>query len=698
MLSEPESDEKDCIASLNIPEARERIHNVDPVYKDTYKWLFGRRTSFAQWLEEETGSSVYWIKGKPGSGKSTVMKFALCHEMTRRLLRGIKTEPWIIAGFFFHDRGSAIQKSIEGLLCEILYQLMTQNKELIRFFYPVYLSEVKPENTAGHFCKKALGSRVRDQPSKGAQPQPWTISSLRNAFLAIARQRQVKINVCLFIDALDEHMGNHRELLKLLIDFTEAAHSETIHIKLCLASRAETVFQDALQDYPGFAIHDHTSGDIEAYVLGGLQHALSRQGPLAGYGDLKGLIDDLIKKASGVFIWVRLVVNELIEGLCDGSTISELRALLESIPAEIEDLYHRILTRINPRYRYEAFIMFQIALYSRSSCSLSEFIRRSHFLCNSKFETSLEELAFDTMSRRLTSRSGGLLECNPDLASGTYRVSFLHQTAKEFIRQKSLASVLIQNMEAKLEHGHVLLFSYCCALLQHGKGAEASDFVYHARLAERITKAPQVEAINHLVSNYSSNEPLKLWTWAKGAPPDSLTELVPDYEDVIAPTDPGERLQLWPLLQAILGRLPLLLKANFRNPGELSESGAAYLLHAAVRTALVRPSHDEDALDNPSLEILEFLLKGGLPVDARVLDSTPLAYTVDKGFEPEASRIVALLLKYDADPCQVVFNSARGKHQPLISIAAQNELSKTVGLLVKHGVDPLRSFDEHELI
>jgi hypothetical protein len=504
-----DADERACIASLNVPQARERIHHVEGVFKDTYEWLFGEKTSFAKWLTEERVSGIYWVQGKPGSGKSTMMKFALRHTKTRRLLLKNRPEAWIIAGFFFHDRGTAIQKTIEGLLCEILYQLITQNRELVRFFYPVYLSEVKPENTAGHFGKQSHGSQINRTDAKDVLPHAWPINALRNAFMSISRQQKVKANICLFVDALDEHMGNHRELLRLLTDFADTASRKTVHVKLCLASRPETVFLDALQGYPGFAIHQRTAGDIEAYVLGGLQHELSKQH--SSFHDLRGLVDDLIKKASGVFIWVKLVVNELVEGLCDGSTISELRILLESIPSEIEDLYHRILTRINPRYRYEAFIMFQIALYSWSACSLQEFIRRSHYLCSNNLETASEGWNLDTMSRRLTSRSGGLLEINMETADRRPKVNFLHQTAKEFTRQESLLSILVPHGALiDRQHGHVLLFSYCCALLEHGLGSEAQDFVYHAQLAEKNTGMAQTRKINQIVCGYKSKEPLKL--------------------------------------------------------------------------------------------------------------------------------------------------------------------------------------------
>jgi hypothetical protein len=44
------------------------------------------------------------------------------------------------------------------------------------------------------------------------------------------------------------------------------------------------------------------------------------------------LIEDVTQKASGVFLWVRLVVKSLLEGLRDGDTVEDLRSRLLLIP------------------------------------------------------------------------------------------------------------------------------------------------------------------------------------------------------------------------------------------------------------------------------------------------------------------------------------------------------------------------------
>src|SRR5271156_4953557 len=107
-----------------------------------------------------------------------------------------------------------------------------------------------------------------------------------------------------------------------------------------------------------------------------------------GVDGLQELSDEVTGKARGVFIWVKLVVNELLEHLCNGSSISELREILSAIPTELEGLYERALTRLENqlnrwgaiKFRRESYVMFQIALCMRSPMSLPYFINAPSLL------------------------------------------------------------------------------------------------------------------------------------------------------------------------------------------------------------------------------------------------------------------------------------------------------------------------------
>jgi hypothetical protein len=76
--------------------------------------------NLATWLK--TGTGIYWIGGKPVSGKSTLMKHFYDDERTYRYLHqwartgGTKDTPLGLATFFFWNSGSFEQRSQSGML------------------------------------------------------------------------------------------------------------------------------------------------------------------------------------------------------------------------------------------------------------------------------------------------------------------------------------------------------------------------------------------------------------------------------------------------------------------------------------------------------------------------------------------------------------------------------------------------------
>ena len=59
-----------------------------------------------------------------------------------------------------------------------------------------------------------------------------------------------------------------------------------------------------------------------------------------------GLISDLKLKAEGVFLWVRLVVRLLVDGLEAGDSVMDLQRKLRSLSRDLKDLYRRMLSKI----------------------------------------------------------------------------------------------------------------------------------------------------------------------------------------------------------------------------------------------------------------------------------------------------------------------------------------------------------------
>ncbi|KAI4260499.1 MAG: hypothetical protein L6R42_004020, partial [Xanthoria sp. 1 TBL-2021] len=113
------------ITSLFFPDIEAREDEIVEAFEGTCRWVFDppmdeennapKWHSFRQWLE--AGKAVYWISGKPGSGKSTLMKYIVEEPRTAEYLGEWERDTEIIiVTFFFKDLGTELQKSVTGLL------------------------------------------------------------------------------------------------------------------------------------------------------------------------------------------------------------------------------------------------------------------------------------------------------------------------------------------------------------------------------------------------------------------------------------------------------------------------------------------------------------------------------------------------------------------------------------------------------
>lgn len=96
----------------------ERQATIRTAHTDTYKWLF-EKEEYKTWRDPSCFSlhnGLFWIGGKPGAGKSTLMKAALQH--------GMDTLEDVILSFFFSARGSQLEQSAEGMYRSLIHQLL----------------------------------------------------------------------------------------------------------------------------------------------------------------------------------------------------------------------------------------------------------------------------------------------------------------------------------------------------------------------------------------------------------------------------------------------------------------------------------------------------------------------------------------------------------------------------------------------
>jgi len=107
--------EQRVLRSLYFPAIPTLHNNIERAHAKTFTWIFGPtnyHAPFVDWLVR--GNGTFWIQGKAGAGKSTLMKFIRGHSETTRLLRRwVRESNLVVLKFFFWYSGTALQKSLE---------------------------------------------------------------------------------------------------------------------------------------------------------------------------------------------------------------------------------------------------------------------------------------------------------------------------------------------------------------------------------------------------------------------------------------------------------------------------------------------------------------------------------------------------------------------------------------------------------
>lgn len=76
------------------------------------------------------------------------------------------------------------------------------------------------------------------------------------------------------------------------------------------------------------------------------------------------LVETIVYKVSGIFLWVALVVQSIREGLENDYTFSDLQKYLETLPDELETLFDHLLKSVRKSEQKRAHETFSILLIS----------------------------------------------------------------------------------------------------------------------------------------------------------------------------------------------------------------------------------------------------------------------------------------------------------------------------------------------
>ena len=126
---------------------------------------------------------------------------------------------------------------------------------------------------------------------------------------------------------------------------------------MCLSSPPEEAYRHVFRHVPQLRLQDLTQNDITIFIHDRLEIPLFTssshhdcvvaQCQVLPRDDCPcSLMDTLRQRAPGVFLWVRLVVRDLLIGVGVGETVGQLQQRLEETPTELQDLYAHMLKKL----------------------------------------------------------------------------------------------------------------------------------------------------------------------------------------------------------------------------------------------------------------------------------------------------------------------------------------------------------------
>ncbi|RVD83517.1 uncharacterized protein DFL_007903 [Arthrobotrys flagrans] len=444
------------LRSLSFGGMDHRLHNIAPAHRNTCDWFFETET-FLKWRDRddvETFNGVLWIKGKPGAGKSILMKHTLLH--CQEELPGHS-----VAAYFFSTRGEGLEKSRCGMLRSLIYQLCDNDSEVCHRFLE-------------HF---------QDKEKKHGLSWEWQESELESILLGLVTLSTKPI--VLLVDALDE--CDEPEVRKVVL-FLERLASTAIScskgsLNICLSSRHyPTISMIKKLELTIERIEEHNI-DIAIYIEGNLR--------IEDYN----IKSELRGKAEGVFMWIVLVVEMLNQAYDDGD-IDAVWTELRELPPDLDAVF-RILLDIDKPGENRTIFMLEFMLFAEGRLSAAEL----YYAVKSASEPkSLRRHNSSIITDKLIesfiiNNSRGLIEVctySDEYPGGDYvYVQFIHKTVEDFLlRNKRLQTLYSQTAPDSESFGHGRIAFSCL------------EYISMRDLANEPPQEPRTDARVYFSENY----------------------------------------------------------------------------------------------------------------------------------------------------------------------------------------------------
>ncbi|KAE9363101.1 hypothetical protein N431DRAFT_304659, partial [Stipitochalara longipes BDJ] len=247
----------EILDSLKHSASNPRFRNITSEHNKTLGWVWLSAAQapkepgppgLVEWLGDD--KETFWISGKPGAGKSTLMRYIHDNDQTMKLLnqKQQQKKPSALISFFFHALGVPSEKTFSGLLHALLYLLLLECPDLMTVIRPQFEK-----------LRRRLTSPLKNESF-------WSEEELQRAFKGI-QQSCYDVKVLCIVDGLDECTENKSGMLKFLEILAISPLKSHPQFKVLCSGRPEIGDEFNTGCVSSLRVQDYTSPDITKFVV-----------------------------------------------------------------------------------------------------------------------------------------------------------------------------------------------------------------------------------------------------------------------------------------------------------------------------------------------------------------------------------------------------------------------------------------------
>jgi WD40 repeat protein len=371
------------------------------------EWLTFKQ-EFEQWRHASPEVAlVLWLSGNAGSGKSVLASHIINH------LEGQNLQ----CSFFFFKHSTPATSAVSNCLRSLAYQMSLSSPEVRKKLLALEADGLMldEKNEKAIWRKIFLGGIFQVRLS---QPQYWVI------------------------DALDE--CTRFQTLLSMISLLEASMGIHIFITSRKTQDIERGFSDMGRTVKNIEVRlIDTVEDIKLLITSRMDRL-----PVANHEDQQNLIEKILSKSAGSFLWAKLVLREL-EYAWSKEAVEKV---LNDIPSDMNELYVRILENMS---KDRASLQLAKTILTWTTCAARPLTTSElqHVL-----QLDINETVYD-VEKSIASMCGQLVFVDQES-----RVQIIHQTAQDFILQKDTSP----DFAIRKEVGDFRLAMICLGFLSGG--------------------------------------------------------------------------------------------------------------------------------------------------------------------------------------------------------------------------------------